>query len=195
MKQNKVIGLTGGIASGKTVVSDFLKEEGYCIVDADIVAREAVEKGSKGLKQLTDYFSDDILIEGKLNRKKLREIIFSDKEKLEAVNQILHPIIRELMEEKIKSHKETVFLVAPLLFENKLDYLTDEIWLISCDLEIQIERVMKRDQSTKEEAISIIHSQMSLKEKEAMSDVIIYNNSDIDALITKVKNIIRKRVL
>ncbi|MBI9015262.1 MAG: dephospho-CoA kinase [Clostridiales bacterium] len=190
MKQSKVIGLTGGIASGKSTVSNYLKSKSIPIVDADIVSREVVMPGSKGLQAIVDTFGKDILEENHLNRKALRELVFNDEEKRLKLNRILHPIIHDEIQKQIQALKDNnepiIIFDAPLLLENNLKYMVDELWLVSTSVEKQIARLIKRDNMTLETAESIISKQMPLIEKERLSDVILDNNSTVEALLKQV---------
>jgi len=189
MIQSKIIGLTGGIASGKSTVSKYLSDKGIPIVDADIVARQVVQPGSKGLKEIVSAFGEDLLLEGQLNRKKLRDIIFSDDEKRLLLNSILHPIIHDEIENQIQSYvskHELVVFDAPLLLENDLKHMVDVLWLVSCSEEKQIQRVMTRDSISEVEAKNIIGKQMPLKEKEGLADLVIVNESSLDDLYEQV---------
>ncbi|RIN66940.1 dephospho-CoA kinase, partial [Staphylococcus simulans] len=128
----KVIGLTGGIGTGKSTVSELLAVHGFKIVDADIAAREAVEKGSEGLEQVRQVFGDEAIDEnGEMNRKYVGEIVFNDDKMREKLNQIIHPIVRDLMERQKEAYLKEGFNVImdiPLLFENNLQDTVDETW-------------------------------------------------------------------
>ncbi len=189
MIQSKVIGLTGGIASGKSTVSQYLKDKGLPIVDADLVSRQVVEPGSKGLKLLEEAFGSDIIIEGQLDRKALRHLIFSDDDKRMLLNSILHPIIHEEILHQLNmliGKYPIVVFDAPLMLENNLKHMVDVLWLVSCSEEEQIRRVMNRDDSSEDEAKAIIAKQMSLKEKELLSDIILLNNDSIESLYKQI---------
>jgi dephospho-CoA kinase len=184
----KVIGLTGGIASGKSTVSRYLKELGEKVIDADIVARKIVEKGKPALEEIVDFFGEKVLNkDGTLNRKYLGSIVFSDPEKLEILNRITHRRIIDEIKKKIEYYKqldkyEVVFLDAPLLIEMKMNDMVDEIWLVTVDERTQIERLMLRDNLSFNEAINRINSQMPLKQKEKYADVIIDNSKGLKEL-------------
>lgn len=202
MKRNnlKIIGLTGGIGTGKSTVSSHLKTLGYKVIDADEIAREVLKKGSIGLHKVADTFGEGyILGDGRLNRKKMRELVFNNKDALNTLESITHPLIRARIQGLIKSYNEdhetdTVILDCPLLFEMKLDVLTDENWLITCSNETQIKRIVKRDDTTREEATKIINQQMSLAEKKLKSDIIIENDSTIVALEKEIDKIVKERL-
>jgi len=200
MKQNnlKVVGITGGIASGKSTVVEFLTNNKFSIIDADIIARQVVEIGTVGIKQIEEYFGKAVINDNlSLNRKALRNIVFNDKSKLEILNEITHPLIIKEIENQIQyfrkcNDEKVVFLDCPLLFEMKLQYLTDTVWLISTTLENQISRIIKRDNVDISEASRIISYQMSLNEKIEKSDIIIENNDTKKELLEKIKKILIK---
>jgi len=183
----KIIGLTGGIASGKSTVSKILKDLGATIVDADVIAREVVKKGEKALKDIENYFGKDVINDdGTLNRKKLGRIVFNDYEKLNILNQITHPEIRKRVYREFRKHEENgekiIFYDCPLLYETNYQNDVTETWLIYVDKETQIQRLMKRDNLTREEAEIRINAQKELRDKIEMSDVIIYNSFSIEEL-------------
>lgn len=180
----KVIGLTGGIASGKSTASAIIKKFGIPVIDADLIARELVGVGEPALDEIVEYFGKEVLNpDGTLNRKLLGSIVFSDPKKLEILNHITHRRIIERIENKIAMCKErgdhpVVFLDAALLIEMNMRKLVDEIWLISVEQDIQLKRLMERDGLSITEAKNRIHSQMPLEEKKKHADVIIDNSKD-----------------
>lgn len=190
----KVIGLTGGIASGKSTVSKYLVELGATIIDADVVAREIVEKGQPALKEIADYFGMGVLKQdGTLNRKYLGSKVFSDPEKLQVLNKITHERIIKRIEEKIENYRQlsnlrAVFIDAALLIEMKMYYLTDEIWLVTVSKEKQLKRVMLRDNLSFSEAMDRINSQMCLEQKRDYADVIFDNSKDFNHLKKQVED-------
>lgn len=191
-----IIGLTGGIASGKSTASEYFRNMKIPIVDADIIARDAVKKNTIGLKKIVDIFGSEILDEdGNLDRKSLREIVFNDKDALKSLNDILHPVINEMILKQLDSYKkseEIIVLDAALLLENKLDKIVDYIVVISTEENIQIERIIKRDNVSEDNAKKIIDKQMSLSEKEKLADIVVYNNSDIHNLYSQLDKIIEE---
>lgn len=189
-----IIGLTGGIASGKSTVSNYLKALGIPIVDADRISRQVVEPGGLGLSKIVDAFGDTILEEGFLNRRKLREIIFSDDDKRLLLNSILHPIIHDEIVNQLEllKHEPIVVFDAPLLLENNLKYMVDILWVVAADEDVQIKRVIARDQIDFKEAKAIVDKQMSLSEKIGLADVVIENNSTIEVLKVKVDQALEK---
>lgn len=185
-----VIGLTGGIATGKSTVSNMIKEYNIPIIDADKISREIMEPGSKGLKEICDQFSKDILnLDGTLNRKKLGKIVFNDIVKLKKLNSITHPLIKEKIKEEISIHQfnaEKLCLVdAALLIEENFTDLVNYIILIYTDTESQIQRLIIRDNISENEAIKRINAQMSFEEKKKNANFIIDNSKDIE--YTKVQ--------
>ncbi|KXA41125.1 MULTISPECIES: dephospho-CoA kinase [Staphylococcus] len=179
----KVIGLTGGIGTGKSTVSELLAVHGFKIVDADIAAREAVEKGSEGLEQVRQVFGDEAIDEnGEMNRKYVGEIVFNDDKMREKLNQIIHPIVRDLMERQKEAYLKDGFNVImdiPLLFENNLQDTVDETWLVYASESIQVERLMERNDLTQEEAKARVYSQISIDKKRRMADRVIDNRGTL----------------
>lgn len=173
-----IIGLTGGIGSGKSTVSRYFKKLNVEVVDADVVARLVVEKGQPALSEISDYFGLDILENGQLNRKKLREIIFADETKKAWLNKLLHPIIRQKMLAMLKQAKgEYVLLEAPLLFENKLEGYCDYVIVVDIDERTQIIRTASRDNCNTQQIKAIINSQISRELRLQKADFIIDNST------------------
>ncbi len=183
-----VVGLTGGIGSGKTTVANLFAAEGITLVDADIVAREVVAKDSKGLKAIVEHFGTEMLTpEGELDRAKLRERIFNQSAEREWLNQLLHPMIRQEMLEQVKNATSPyVIMVVPLLFENGLDRLVNRTLVVDISPELQISRTVIRDQVDATKVNNIINSQCSRSEKLARADDIIDNQGEISALKREV---------
>ncbi|MCM3455341.1 dephospho-CoA kinase [Heyndrickxia oleronia] len=193
----KIIGLTGGIASGKSTVSNLLRRKGFAIVDADIAARKVVEIGEDAYKQIVEAFGPEILQQDQnLDRKKLGTIVFHDEEKRLMLNQIVHPAVREYMQKEketaLKQGKETVIMDIPLLFESNLGYMVDQTILVYVEQSIQLQRLMDRNQFTEAEAMARIQSQMPLEEKIEKSDAVINNNGTIDETEQQLNEIITK---
>ena len=178
----KVIGLTGGIATGKSTVSELLTAFGFKVVDADIAARKAVAKGTKGLEQVRAAFGDSAITEEcEMDRKYVGEIVFNHPEKRLELNDIVHPIVREIMEEEKQSYLNQgydVIMDIPLLFENELQNTVDEVWLVYTSESIQIERLMERNQLSLEDAKARVYSQISIDKKSRMADHVIDNLGD-----------------
>ncbi|MBU8905145.1 dephospho-CoA kinase [Desertibacillus haloalkaliphilus] len=192
-----IVGLTGGIASGKSSVTRLLKEYGIAVIDADLVAREVVEAGEEAYQKIVDHFGETILASDKtIARKKLGEIVFNDEEERNALNAIVHPAIRKRMLEQKESYekegRELIVYDLPLLFENELTHMVEKIILVYVDADVQLQRLMERDQSTREEALSRIRSQMPIAEKLSLADEVIDNNGSRDETKQQLLEILKK---
>lgn len=190
-----VIGLTGGIASGKSTISSILKAVGWPVIDADLIARQIVMPGSKGLEQIVNRFGPQMLnSDGTLDRKKLGKTVFDDPKKLSDLDKIEHPLIQEAIDSQLdefkKQHLPVVVLDVPLLFETGMDEECDLTVLAVVDQATQLKRLMKRDQISKMDAVKKISSQMSLKEKMQRADVIIDNNGTLEQTRSKVAELV-----
>ncbi|MCM3166558.1 dephospho-CoA kinase [Peribacillus frigoritolerans] len=191
----QIIGITGGIASGKSTVSLYLQELGFTIVDADLASRAVVEPGEEAYHQVVKAFGEDILLtDGNIDRVKLGSIIFNDQEKRLLLNGIVHPAVRNWMRVKteaaLASGEETVFMDIPLLFESKLTFMVDKTLLIYVDEQVQLQRLMNRNGLSETEALARINSQMPLADKKALADAVIDNNGDINETKRQVKAIL-----
>jgi dephospho-CoA kinase len=180
-----VVGLTGGIASGKSTVANMFKEMGIEVIDADIEARKAVEIGEAAYEQIVTYFGEGILNDDHtINRSKLAEIIFNDSVKRQKLNEIVHPDVRRRMNEKkeaaILRGDQVVVLDIPLLFESGLKHMVDVVLLVYVEKDVQLQRLMDRNLLTKEEALARIQSQMPIEDKRKLADKVINNNGTID---------------
>ncbi|WP_026859711.1 dephospho-CoA kinase [Jeotgalicoccus psychrophilus] len=185
----KIIGLTGGIASGKTTVSDYLKERGYTVLDADAYSRKTTAKNGPAIPAIKQAFGDDIVnADGGLDRKKLGGIIFNDADKRRQLNGIVHPLIRDMMnsDEQKFIKKGHVFLDIPLLFENGLNERCDFVVTVFVDRDTQIKRLTARNDLTVEEAEARINSQMPLTEKVRKSEYRLDNNGNLEALYEQI---------
>ncbi|PHX07987.1 dephospho-CoA kinase [Vibrio splendidus] len=190
-----IIGLSGGIASGKTTVANLFNEHfNIDIVDADIVAREVVAVGSDGLKQITDRFGETILLEdGSLNRSKLRELIFSDPTDKQWLNDLLHPMIRNKIDSDLsKVTSPYGLLVAPLLVENQMQSMADRVLIVDVPTEVQIERTMSRDNVSREQVASILKSQASREQRLAVADDVIKNHTKNQELLPQITDLHQK---
>lgn len=194
---NWVLGLTGGIGSGKSAVSAIFEELGIQVVDADIVAREVVEPGSVGLTKITAHFGDEILTNnGTLDRAKLRAIIFADESQKQWLNNLLHPLIRGSMLSQLKQATSNyVILVAPLLFENGLEKYCNHTLLIDVPVDVQITRTTARDNVSVELAKQIIASQMSRADKQQKAGDILDNNRPLEEVKTDVQKLHEKYLI
>ncbi|MCD8826092.1 dephospho-CoA kinase [Staphylococcus gallinarum] len=175
----KIIGLTGGIATGKSTVSELLTIHGFKIVDADVASRKAVEKGTTGLAQIREHFGEEAILEnGEMDRQYVGELIFNYPEKRLELNEIVHPIVHEIMEQEKEAYLEqgyNVIMDIPLLYENELQDTVDEVWLVYTSESIQIERLMERNDLSLEDAKARVLSQISIDKKRRMADHVIDN--------------------
>ncbi|OCH54564.1 dephospho-CoA kinase [Vibrio cyclitrophicus] len=190
-----IIGLSGGIASGKTTVANLFNEHfNIDIVDADIVAREVVALGSDGLKQITEHFGESILLEdGTLNRSRLRDLIFSDPQEKQWLNDLLHPMIRDKIDSDLsKITSPYGLLVAPLLVENQMQGMADRVLIVDVPAEVQIERTMSRDNVSREQVSSILKSQASREQRLAVADDVIKNHTKNQELLPQITDLHQK---
>lgn len=188
-KKKKIIGLTGGIASGKKTASKIFKSLGAAVINADEVYEYLTKPGSVLNTKIAKAFGNKVLNKNlSLNRKVLADMVFNVVDRhacplREKLNKITHPEIIKEIKKRIKAAKSNlIILAAPLLIEAKQTGLVDEIWLISCDKEMQINRLMKRNKISRKEALGRIKSQMSLAKKKKFADVVINNNGTIKEL-------------
>ncbi len=175
-----IIGLTGGIGSGKSTIASWFREWHIPVIDGDKLAREAVNPGSPVLSILADAFGKEILSEeGTLKRRQLGQIVFQDKAKLSRLNQIMYPAIWHLVESRLKACKDAgeklAVLDMPLLIEAGWQSRVDSVWVVYVSTEVQISRVMKRDGLKRSQVMAIMQNQIPVKEKLSYADVIINN--------------------
>ena len=193
----KVIGLTGGTGSGKSVVSRSLAAAGAVIVDADKIAHEIILKGEPAYQEIIEYYGTGILDEeGNIIRKKLGEIVFNDKEKLAFLNQCTHKYITAEVKNQIAAAKEegtaaAVIVDAPLLLEAKLETVCDIVWVVYADPEVRAQRVMARDGITYELAKARIANQKSWDEYKQAADAVIDNSKDLAHLEGQLEEILK----
>ena len=196
-----IIGLTGGIGTGKSTVSRKLRERGYPVIDLDVISREVIEY-PEVINELIRNFGIEILesqnnISGKksISRNKLRQTVFKEEKKVSVLNSIMHPPIVEEMRrqvENLKKNYKTVFVEVQLLFEVKLEKEFDMTVLVYADKKTQLERVLKRDGRKEEEVQQIINAQMDMTEKRRLSNYIIENNGDSEMLDLEIEKFIKK---
>lgn len=180
-----ILGLTGGIASGKSTVSNYLASKNIPIVDADIGAREVVEVGTEGLQSIVTHFGKEVLSEdGSLNRKKLGAIIFDNETKRELLNQLLGTNIREWILTKVADYRRQdiplLVLDIPLLYESSYQEVCDAVMVVYTPPEIQLERLIKRNGLTAKEAQDRMNSQLSIEKKKQLADILIDNSNKIE---------------
>ncbi len=184
-----IIGLTGGIGSGKTAVSDLFESLGVDVVDADVVARKVVLPGSQGLQAIIEHFGPVILeADATLNRRQLRNIIFSDPAEKKWLENILHPLIESEIKKKLQQSTSIYsILVSPLLLETKQSQLVDRVLVIDVPENLQLERVQARDQQSFEQVRAIMKSQLSRVDRLAKADDVIINDADFATLKENVE--------
>ncbi len=186
-----VVGLTGGIGSGKSAATAVFEDLGIDVVDADLASREAVLPGSKALDQIQKKFGNEILLEDQsLNRAKLREIIFDNSEDKTWLEQLLHPEIRHIIQSKLEnSSSEYVILVSPLLFETDQHEFCNTTILIDSSMNSQVSRTSKRDSVSEDSVKKIISAQMSRDDKLKIAKIVINNDDSLEQLESNVKKV------
>ena len=190
-----IIGITGGIASGKTIVSDYVKKLGYPVVDADLLSREIMAPGSPVLEQVRHIFGETMIAgDGALNRKALAEKIFHDEQARQTLDGLTHPAIRALAEERFSQleGESTVFFVVPLLFESGMDDLCDEIWLVHAEESLRRSRLSARDGIDEIYAQSKIDSQMRDEERLNKGARVLFNDGDLNHLYDQIESFFKK---
>lgn len=186
-----IVGLTGGIGSGKSAASQWFETQGINVVDADIAAREIVEKGQPALAQIQSAFGDWVLLEsGELNRKALREHIFQHPFARQQLEEITHPAIRQsIIVQLEQANSPYVILVSPLLFETNQHLLTQRTLLIDASIELQIQRASQRDGQSVEQIENIIQAQMPRDRKLDLADDIAINDGHLEHLYTQLQKL------
>lgn len=190
----KKIGITGGIASGKSAVSEFLKEKGYSLICADDVSRDIMRPNEKAYEEVKKEFGEGYFENGELNRKMLAKKVFGDKAALEKLNSITHPVIREKISAFLnsKTEKPLIFVDAALLIEAGMYDMVDEIWLVCADMNERIKRIALRDGLSEADAKSRISNQMSDEEKCRFADMIIFNNGTKQSLYNMLNAVLKE---
>jgi len=192
-----IIGLTGGIGSGKTAVSDIFEELGIGIVDADLASRVVVEKGRPSLEEIAKHFGQGILTEaGELDRAKLREIIFNSDEEKNWLESLLHPVIAKQIQDELKaSSSPYTILVSPLLLETNQKDFCNKVLVVDVPVETQIERTLKRDDVSLEQVQSIIKAQISRDKRLELADEVIVNDKSLEDLQLAVSKLHQQFIL
>ena len=188
----KIVGLTGGISSGKSTVSSYLKQLKIPVIDADEVARKVVEPNSQGAREIRKTFGSDVFEEdGSLNRQKLGSLIFSNAENRQKLDDLLQPLIKIMILDEIEEYRQKgenmIVLDLPLLFEKQYEELCEDIIVVYIPKELQLERLMRRNQYTKQEALSRIDSQLSIEEKRKRATFLLDNQGSIQQLYQQVE--------
>ena len=190
----KIIGITGGIASGKSTVTNFLRKQGFQVVDADAVVHQLQKPSGRLFQALVQHFGPEIILEkGELNRPLLASLIFSNPEEREWSKRIQGEIIREelaTLRDQLAQTEEIFFMDIPLLFEQDYSAWFDETWLVYVDRDVQVERLMKRDHLSKEEAESRLAAQWPLEKKKDLASHILDNNGNQEQLLTQVVSLL-----
>ena len=192
------IGLTGGIASGKSTITNYIKKhKNIPILDADKLSRDLIKPKTYGYKKILDYFGNKIIdnknnSKKEINRKLLRNIIFKNSENKVWIEKLLHPLIKQKMIEECSQYKnnQTIVLVIPLLFEAKFEDICTEIWLVKCPKELQKNRLITRDKISEKEAYKLINFQLSFEEKRKFSDIILDNSDDQNKWLDTIKELL-----
>ncbi|KAF7354701.1 hypothetical protein MSAN_01383800 [Mycena sanguinolenta] len=192
-----VVGLTGGIATGKSSVSKLLKEKDIPVVDADILARQVVEPGTHGLAKIVSFFGPEILqSDGTLDRKKLGSVIFNDEAKRRKLNSIVHPAVRRAMLWGVVKHwlrgSKYCVLDVPLLIEGPMWKLVGTVVVVHCSAEVQLQRLMARDNSSREDASSRLNSQIPIDEKLKYADRVVDNSGSLADLEAQVNALVQR---
>ena len=192
-----IIGLTGGIGSGKTAVSDIFEELGIRVVDADLASRVVVEKGRPSLEEIAKHFGQGILTEeGELDRAKLREIIFNSDEEKNWLESLLHPVIAKQIQDELKaSSSPYTILVSPLLLETNQKDFCDKVLVVDVPVETQIERTLKRDDVSLDQVQSIIKAQISRDKRLELADEVIVNDKNLEDLQLAVSKLHQQFIL
>ena len=182
-----IIGLTGGIGSGKSAAANFFQNEGVTVIDADDLAREAIEINTPGYKSIVDYFGSRIIdANGLIDRASLRKEVFDDDEKKKVLESIIHPLVRDLMAERITMAQSSYSIVmVPLIFETNSMSNYNRILVIDCDPSLQLERATARDNNSKDQIQKIIDTQCSREERLSIANDVIPNNDSLNDLKTR----------
>ena len=193
----KLVGLTGGIASGKSTVAEILKRQGAAIINADVLAREVVEPDHQAWTEIVNTFGIAVLQPDRtLDRQKLRAIIFDDAAARKKIESIIHPQVRALAEQRIREHAAAGYAVivyeVPLLFEGNLQEWLRPVILVACDVDTQRKRLQSRDNLSAVQAQKHIGAQMSLEEKRRLADYVIENNGSLEDLERQVQPVLEK---
>lgn len=201
-QSNYIIGLTGGIATGKSSVANILKSKGYTVIDYDEISRNIMGRDGDLIEDIKREFGAEYILNGAVDRAKLGALVFSDEEKRNLLNSMTHDkIIGVSLQMMSEAEERIIFLEIPLLFEvrKKLEdsgISFDEIWMVTLSADVQVERLMKRDGIEREYAIQKISSQMPISQKESMSDIVIVNDDSLDRLednvVFQIENLLER---
>lgn len=192
-----ILGLTGGIATGKSTVTSMLRERGIPVIDADQIAREVVEPGKPAYEAIVRYFGRDILLaDGQIDRKKLGEIVFSDEAKRQKLNAIVHPEVRRVMREEAEAAEQNgariVFMDIPLLYESKLTHMVEKVVVVYAPPSMQLARMMERDELEEEQAYKRLRAQFPIEQKVQEADFLIDNSQSREQTERQVEELLAK---
>jgi dephospho-CoA kinase len=192
-----ILGLTGGIATGKSTVTGMLRERGIPVIDADQIAREVVELGKPAYEAILDHFGHDILLaDGQLDRKKLGEIVFSDESERQKLNAIVHPEVRRVMREEARAAEKNdasiVFMDIPLLYESKLQYMVEKTVVVYAPASMQLARMLERDELEEEQALKRLRAQFPIDQKREGADYLIDNSGSREETERQVEDMLAK---
>jgi dephospho-CoA kinase len=197
-KSQIIIGLTGGIATGKSTVTNYFKQKyNFPVIDADILAREAVRINSPIFEQIIQRYGKEVTDQsGNLDRHKLGKIIFNNKLEKSWLESLIHPFVLQCFRQQIRelNHELVIVLAIPLLFEAKMSNLATEIWVVACSFSTQIERLKARNNLSTEDAILRINSQMPLGEKIKLANVVLDNNGSLQYLFQQIDQVVTNRL-
>jgi len=190
-----ILGLTGGIATGKSTVTGMLRERGIPVIDADQIAREVVEPGKPAYEAIVRHFGREILLsDGQIDRKKLGEVVFSDEAQRQKLNAIVHPEVRRVMREGAEAAEaggaDIVFLDIPLLFESKLQHMVEKIVIVYAPADMQLARMMERDELEEEQANKRLRAQFPIDKKKAGADFLIDNSTSREETERQVEKLL-----
>ncbi|MDR3086065.1 MAG: dephospho-CoA kinase [Christensenellaceae bacterium] len=195
----RIIGLTGGIASGKSTVSAFLRELGAPIIDADEISRALTAQNGPALPRIAARFGAELIDQqGRLDRRALSLRVFGDEEERQALNAILHPMVQAEMQRQIEELRlkgaRIAVLDVPLLFESGMEGMAERTWLVACPMETQLSRLMARDRLSREEALLRIKSQMPLDEKKKRADLLIDSSRSLCEMREEIQRLWRNEL-
>ena len=191
-----ILGVTGGIASGKSTVSGYLKSKNLPIVDADAISHKITGKNAKGAKAIKSAFGEDFFIDGRLDRQKLGQFCFGNQERTELLNSILHPLIIEEMDKELTEFQQQnhpiIILDVPLLFESGLDKKCHKTLAVVCEKETRVARAMARSKISRLEVLARIENQMSDQERVSKADFVIDNNGTIENTVSQIDKVLEE---
>lgn len=188
----KIIGLTGSIASGKSQVSNYLKTNGYKVIDADVIVNDLYENDNNLKEKLITLLGKEIIVDNKINKKIISNLVFNDDKLLKQLNDLIHPLVIDYIKQEINKNNDIIILDVPLLYEAGIDKLCDYTIVIDVDDNIRLERLLKRDGISYEKAVKINDKQLNNKIKKNKADFVIDNNSSLEELYQQVDKVLMK---